>query len=478
MTPVETSVRTYFQRMAEIRSTGGATSETSYYSAFENLLNELGMLLDPQVICNGQLRNQGAGHPDFGLYSRKQCSKGAPRPGQGEIPERGVIEVKPLADKNWQTAQSKQATKYFDRYRLVLVTNYREFRLIGEDDGGKAVERELFSLAGDETTFWSMAAHPVKSAKEHGTHLGEFLRRVMMNAAPLTRPEDIAWFLASYARDALATLEEKDGTTLAPLRTALETALGIKFEGEKGEHFFRSTLVQTLFYGVFSAWVIWARGGDTGKFDWKSAGYIMTVPMIRSLFEEVAKPSRLGPLGLMSILDRTGEALNRVDRTAFFKTFDSDEAVQHFYEPFLEAFDPDLRKEMGVWYTPREIVRYMVERVDTVLRTELGIADGLADKNVYVLDPCCGTGAYVVEVLRKIEETLRAKGEDALIGADVQEAARERVFGFEIMSAPFVIAHWQVTAMVRRLTALILLSDQLDANYTACRDTAYAWPKS
>lgn len=453
MTPVETSVRTYFQRMAEIRSTGGATSETSYYSAFENLLNELGMLLDPQVICNGQLRNQGAGHPDFGLYSRKQCSKGAPRPGQGEIPERGVIEVKPLADKNWQTAQSKQATKYFDRYRLVLVTNYREFRLIGEDDGGKAVERELFSLAGDETTFWSMAAHPVKSAKEHGTHLGEFLRRVMMNAAPLTRPEDIAWFLASYARDALATLEEKDGTTLAPLRTALETALGIKFEGEKGEHFFRSTLVQTLFYGVFSAWVIWARGGGTGKFDWKSAGYIMTVPMIRSLFEEVAKPSRLGPLGLMSILDRTGEALNRVDRTAFFKTFDSDEAVQHFYEPFLEAFDPDLRKEMGVWYTPREIVRYMVERVDTVLRTELGIADGLADKNVYVLDPCCGTGAYVVEVLRKIEETLRAKGEDALIGADVQEAARERVFGFEIMSAPFVIAHWQVGNLLAGLGA-------------------------
>jgi len=453
VSPVETAVRTYFQRMAEIRSTGGATSETSYYSALENLLNELGKLLDPQVICNGQLRNQGAGHPDFGLYSRKQCSKGAPKPGQGEIPERGVIEVKPLADKNWQTAKGKQATKYFDRYRLVLVTNYREFRLIGEDDAGKPVEREFFSLAVDEPSFWSMAAHPVKSAKEQGTHLGEFLRRVMMNAAPLTRPEDIAWFLASYARDALATLEEKDGKTLAPLRTALETALGIKFEGEKGEHFFRSTLVQTLFYGVFSAWVIWARGGGSGKFDWKSAGYIMTVPMIRSLFEEVAKPSRLAPLGLMGVLDRTGEALNRVDRTAFFKTFDSGEAVQHFYEPFLEAFDPDLRKEMGVWYTPREIVRYMVERVDTVLRTELGIADGLADKNVYVLDPCCGTGAYVVEVLRKIEETLRAKGDDPLIGQDVQEAARERVFGFEIMSAPFVIAHWQVGNLLAGLGA-------------------------
>ncbi len=453
VTPVETDVRTYFQRMAEIRSTGGATSETSYYSALENLLNELGTLLEPHVICNGQLRNQGAGHPDFGLYSRKQCTKGVPKPGQGEIPERGVIEVKPLADKSWQTTKGKQAARYFDRYRLVLVTNYREFRLIGEDDSGKPIEREFFSLAADEATFWSMAAHPVKSARELGTHLGEFLRRVMMNAAPLTRPEDVAWFLASYAREALAILEEKEGSNLAPLRTSLQTALGIKFQDEKGEHFFRSTLIQTLFYGVFSAWVIWAKGGSGGGFDWKSAGYIITVPMIRSLFEEIAKPSRLAPLGLMSILDRTGEALNRIDRAAFFKTFDSDEAVQHFYEPFLEAFDPELRKEMGVWYTPREIVRYMVERVDTVLRTELDIADGLADKNVYVLDPCCGTGAYVVEVLRKIEETLRAKGNDALIGQDVQEAARERVFGFEIMSAPFVIAHWQVGNLLARLGA-------------------------
>jgi len=410
----------------------------------ENLLNELGGFLEPNVICNGQLRNQGAGHPDFGLYSKNQCSKGAPKPGQGEIPERGVIEVKPLADKSWQTVKSNQATKYFDRYRLVLVSNYREFRLIGEDDSGKPVEREFFTLAADELTFWTMAAHPVKSGSERGTHLGEFLRRVMMNAAPLTRPEDVAWFLASYARDALATLEEKDASTLAPLRTALEAALGVKFQGEKGEHFFRSTLVQTLFYGVFSAWVIWAKGGSGGKFDWKSAAYIMTVPMIRSLFEEVARPTRLAPLGLMGILDRTGEALNRVDRTAFFKTFDTGEAVQYFYEPFLEAFDPELRKEMGVWYTPREIVRYMVERVDTVLRTELGTADGLADKNVFVLDPCCGTGAYVVEALRKIEETLRAKGADALIGEDVKEAARGRVFGFEILSEPFVIAHWQV----------------------------------
>ncbi len=148
MTEKHDPVRRYFERMAEIRSTGGATKETSYYSALENLLNELGALLDPKTICNGQIKNQGAGHPDFGIYTKKQCTKGEPKPGQ--IPERGVIEVKPLADNSWQTSQSAQATKYFNHYKLVLVTNYREFRLIGEDDAGNPVEREFFSLATDE----------------------------------------------------------------------------------------------------------------------------------------------------------------------------------------------------------------------------------------------------------------------------------------------------------------------------------------
>ena len=84
-----------------------------------------------------------------------------------------------------------------------------------------------------------------------------------------------------------------------------------------------------------------------------------------------------------------------MDRTAFFARFNEGDAVPYFYEPFLEAFDPDLRKQLGVWYMPSEVVRYMVARVDRALRDDLGIADGLAAENGYVLDPCCGTGAYL-----------------------------------------------------------------------------------
>ena len=117
------------------------------------------------------------------------------------------------------------------------------------------------------------------------------------------------------------------------------------------------------------------------------------------------------------------------------------------------AFDPVLRKQLGVWYTPTEVVRYMVARVDKALKDDLGIPDGLAAENVYVLDPCCGTGAYLAEVLRCIALNLQGQGLGALTGMAVKKAAIERIFGFEIMPAPFVVAHLQVGLTLQNLDA-------------------------
>ena len=128
----------------------------------------------------------------------------------------------------------------------------------------------------------------------------------------------------------------------------------------------------------------------------------------------------------------------------FFKKFEEHHAVQYFYEPFLEAFDPELRKALGVWYTPPEVVEYMIDRVDTVLKQELNLPDGLADQRVFILDPGCGTGSFLVEVLRKIARTLKENGGDALVANDLKRAAMERVLGFEILPAPYVVAHLQI----------------------------------
>ena len=200
--------------------------------------------------------------------------------------------------------------------------------------------------------------------------------------------------------------------------------------------------------------MLWARAGPAeARFEWRKAVWHLRAPVLRALFQQLSDPGRLQPLGLVEVLDWTDAALDRVNRKAFFARFREGEAVTYFYEPFLAAFDPGLRKQLGVWYTPNEIVRYMVARVDRALRDDLGISDGLAAENVYVLDPCCGTGAYLAEVLRRIGSNLEGKGLGALVGARVKEAATKRVFGFEIMPAPFVVAHLQVGLTMQDLDA-------------------------
>jgi len=449
-------VENYFRELRDIRLTGAGVPEESYYAALSNLLNEIGKTLKPKVRCVLQLTNRGAGKPDGGLFTSNQFQKASSdEPIPGQLPERGVIEVKPFDDDTWVTAGGKQVSNYWDKYGLVLVTNYRDFVLVGKSESGKSVKLETFRLTPNEADFRIAIAYPHKFTVASGDRLREFLRRVMLHAAPLSNPEDLAWFLASYAKEAKARIEavgELPG--LAALRKGLEDALGLTFEGDNGEHFFRATLVQTLFYGIFSSWVLWARNNGATKnarFSWHEAAWNLHVPMIASLFDQIATPRKLKSLGIDEVLDWTGMVLNRVVRAEFFKKFEEDHAVQYFYEPFLKAYDPQLRKDLGVWYTPPEIVEYQVARVDTVLREELEIEDGLADPNVIVLDPCCGTGAYLVEVLRKIHKTLQGKSDDALTAQRLKKAAMERVFGFELLPAPFVVAHLQLGLMLRNL---------------------------
>jgi hypothetical protein len=449
-------LETYLQALHDIYISGAGVPETSGYGPLANLFNEVGKSLKPRVRCIINIANKGAGIPDGGLFTPDQFQKRAK--GQlieGQLPSRGAIEVKPTREDIDAIAESAQVRRYLSRYQQVLVTNYRDFILVGLDANGNLVKRERFTLAPNETEFWKAASHPRATAIALGDRFVEYLKRVMLHAAPLTQPKDVAWFLASYARDAKARIEETELPALNTIRAALEEALGLKFEGEKGDHFFRSTLVQTLFYGIFSAWVLWSKKNRkrTDKFDWRNATWELHVPMIKALFEQVATPTKLEAADLVEVLNWTGEVLNRVDREAFFANFEEGHAVQYFYEPFLQAFDPELRKELGVWFTPTEIVKYMVARVDTVLCEELDIADGLADPRVYVLDPCCGTGAYLVEVLHKIHETLKAKGEDALAANDLKRAAMDRVFGFEILPAPFVVSHLQLGLLLQNLGA-------------------------
>lgn len=427
-----------------------SVAETGTYSALERLLDEAGALLTPKVNAVVHPKSTGAGIPDLALFDEKQPSDLAK-------PSRGVIEVKGTSADLYATAQSEQVKKYLAHYGQVLVTNLYRFLLVTRGEGGKPWYEEYFELAPDEKTFWAAAQHPRTLAAEKAVAFTEYLQRVMLRKAPLITPKDVAAMLASYARVARNRLDAPgaDLSGLETIRKALEAALGVRFEDAAALQFFKSTLIQTLFYGVFSAWVLWheRRPAAGDRFHLWRHTRELRVPVMQEIFDQLASASNLHPLNIEDVLEWTADALNRVDRAAFFEAFETGDAVQYFYEPFLEAFDPELRKQLGVWYTPREVVRYMVARVDAALRDELGIADGLADESVVVLDPCCGTGAFLVEVLHLINRRLTDRDGSAMAALDVAKAMRERIFGFELLPAPFVVAHLQLGLLLTGLGA-------------------------
>ena len=135
-----------------------------------------------------------------------------------------MIECKSPAEDVIDIAETEQVSDYWQHYNQVLVTNYREFALIGRDDKGNPVRHEYYRLTDSEKNFWKLATRSADAVKEHGDRLLEFLERCLRRPVPLTEPKDVAWFLASYARDALGRVaHSKAGTQqVETVRKALE----------------------------------------------------------------------------------------------------------------------------------------------------------------------------------------------------------------------------------------------------------------
>jgi len=424
----------YLQAMRQIKASGAATPETSYYGPLETLLNSVGDTLTPKTYAVLQVSGQGAGLPDGGIFEKSPAN-----------PRRSLFEIKPTDDDSWRTATGPQVTKYWNKTSLVLVTNYRDFVVVGQNElTGQSRLEDTFRLAASETEFWTRPIPHLVQEKEAG--LLDFLAAFMRRSTFISDPGELAEQLAYYARLARQRILDLPETDLAALREALEGVLGIHFQTAEAERlFFRSSLVQTLFYGLFSAWVLWAETARPEQlFDWRITAHLLNVPALESLFIEFTRPSRLRRLNLTDLLDGAAATLNRVERAALLQKFKAGQAITYFYEPFLAAFDPELRDRLGVWYTPPEIVAYQVARIQRLLQESLNLPDGLADPRVVVLDPCVGTGSYLLEVARTIHQILLDKGEGGQAIIRTQEALQQRVIGFEILTAPFVIAHLQL----------------------------------
>lgn len=467
MAPTHEAFEVYREDVVGLANTA-TTTEESYYGPIRELLiavlDHLELPTDVRTGTSEARSTGGADRPDVALYD----SEGdfAIVCGEVKLPESSLEKMAISTDRN------DQIGRYLAQTGVVLLSNVRAFGLLVPDGEWKndgpvpPDQRQLLTTA----TLWT-SAQSLRDGSEvkanAGRKLTELIEETVTSFAPIAEPETLARVLALQARRAKEELPDRFGTAVQALIDDFGEALGITFEGQEGEAFFRSSLVQTVFYGLFASWLLWAQEETEEPFQWQQIPKYLSIPFIGELFYELQHPKRISDLGLAPRLDLATDTLGRVDHDRFFRKLsipslggdDSDperaaaSAIVYFYEPFLAAFDPDLRKELGVWFTPPEIVKYQVRRIDRLLRDKLDCGRGLADDRVVVLDPGCGTGAYLIEVLTCIAEQLRSEGAEAELGATLLKAVQDRVLGFEILTAPFVIAHLQIHLILSGLGA-------------------------
>ena len=453
------SIRTVLQAYAcetqALIAQPGVTEETFYPPIRQLLataLTEVNLPFEVRTGTSESRPGQGRDRPDFVIADGGLIAV------YGEI-KTATAELGQLA---LSTERDDQIGRYLARTGVVLVCNVREIGLVlcrpalnrSRLERIASADRELVRVA----RLWNTSSCDYD---RQAVDLVELLQAALLHNAPIGEPATLARVLALQAKVAKASLP-KDLHDLESLLEDYKNALGLSFdmEEESGREFFKSTLIQTAFYGLFSAWALWQRERDGTVFSWDRINRYLRIPFLAGLFHEFRNPSRLRHLDLERHLDRATDTLNRVDLEIFRQhmTFPSLEdgdvasaAMTYFYEPFLEAFDPSLKKSMGVWYTPPEVVRYQVRRAHALLKERLGRPLGLADDNVVLLDPCCGTGAYILEVARCIAQELKSNGEGALVGLSLLRALTNRIFGFEVLTAPFAIAQLQLYVMLSDL---------------------------
>jgi len=153
---------------------------------------------------------------------------------------------------------------------------------------------------------------------------------------------------------------------------------------------------------------------------------------------------------LKTSLGTLTRVLDAVDWSKISK--DRPDAWLYFYEDFLEVYDNELRKQTGSYYTPPEVVAAMVSLVDQALRTSrFGLAAGLAAPAVTLADPATGTGTFLLGILRKIAETVKADEGEGSVGAAINSAIK-RLIAFEMQLGPFAVAQLRILAEIVDLT--------------------------
>ena len=275
------------------------------------------------------------------------------------------------------------------------------------------------------------------------THDLEILLERFLNAGPvqITSPEALAKYLARRTRELqtqITTTLTNQNSNIYGMYLAFKELLLSTLTTDD----FADMYAQTLSYGLFAARCTLPNATNFSR-QTATDALPRSNPFLIQLFHQVASPTL--DQNVTYILDDIVTLLRNVPtemlRTAFVAKNHMEDPVIHFYETFLAEYDPRRRVDRGVYYTPPQVIGYIARSVDSLLKTTLNRPDGLADDNTLILDPATGTGGFLLTVLDHIREYVTTNYGAAEWHQYINAQLVKRIFGFELLVAPYTIAH-------------------------------------
>lgn len=420
----------------------GDATEHTYRSAIETLIEAI----DSKVRATNEPKRSDCGAPDFNIaVATTGLTLGHIEAKDVGIDLQGI--EKDSEKVNPKTKNGDQLKRYRDALPNLLMTDGVEWRWYVEGKRtGDVVQIGQVVKKGAKS---SLVPDPDGIAKTT-TMISDFLG---VTPQPITSASDLAVRLALLTRlvrdVVVASLAKNPSDTLTDIRKSFQAALLADLDDAQ----FGDMIAQTISYGLFAARVHQYPTGDKLTRGSAAKQIPKVNPFLRSLF------ARLFGLDFddepfADLVDLLVVLLNNTDMdkvlTGFAAATGNENPVLHFYERFLAAYDPAERERRGVFYTPRPVVDYIVRSLDEVLGTCLGVGEGLASPartpdgkhKVMILDPACGTGTFLDAVVTSIREQFVGNAGN---WADyVWDDLLPRLFGFELLMAPYAVAHMRM----------------------------------
>lgn len=445
MSTVTAVIRTYLQSVEQAHKTGNATEHT-YRPALKSLVEAL----EAGVQAINEPKQIACGAPDF-IVAR------------GTIPL-GYIEAKDVGLDLIKIEKSEQLVRYRESLSNLVLTDYLEFRWYL--DGELRLRAELPRPGKDGRIRWN---------EDAASQVAQLLQQYLQADIPLkSTPKDLATRMAGLAKLIRELIEQtfKSEKEQGELHAQFAAFRQVLIESLTTDQF-ADMYAQTLCYGLFAARCNSHAKGFTRQL---AAGALpKTNPFLRKLFNTIAGPDLDERIAWA--VDQLAELLARADISAILRDFGQrtrqEDPVVHFYETFLAAYDPKMREARGVYYTPEPVVGFIVRSLDAVLQRDFGLRDGLADSSkirwktlkvdvthgktksttritetqpwvhrVQILDPATGTGTFLYAVIQNIRE--RFNGNAGAWPGYVAEHLLPRLFGFELLMAPYAVAHMKL----------------------------------